>query len=272
MLDLSENLEARDLWALWERSVPLEQAFYRFGPPADGERYVRLKNTKPPAGILEFLKVIQKAQEKGEDIQTAMANVVRTTPEQEEAERLERTLKETCTQRLQQTVLFGIGFSSPRKPDDVPCFVPFDTWGKFIGWHTGKVANGSLKMEAVRIGETNWVEKYSHPDRKRSRDFQPDPKTAGCEAGNYQPTLPRNLTSPPGRDRPGPKSREPEILAAYSELVKERSVNAETPIKTLAHRVRQHIWSGVPEAQRNMIGLANETIRRVIRKATQDTN
>ncbi len=243
------QLKPTDLWALWQRGIPITQAFYRIGPRNYLEEYNNLAKTKPKFDVLTAMAAAQEtAKEKPGDFAALSRNFSPPKwPEQSRFNELERHLQTNILNGLRQNILFGIGFATPRHPNDIPAIVPQDAWDHFIGWHNGKIQKGSLKMEEIRIGRTSWVEEYNYPTEQIS-------STLESQSG------------------PGPKSRKMEIVAAHAHLIETRQITLDTPVKTMAHMVRKHILSHLPEEKRSTTGLSNETIRRIIDKENSDTN
>lgn len=244
----TENLVIGDYWNLWERSVPLKLAFHSFGPSEDVAEYRRLKAAQPPIHLGHVIGTLYTAigQETEFSAGAQAYKDYTASPSGARLKELEQTLKDRTAHLLRTHQLFGIGFNAPRKADDAPCFVSLDCWQEFIGWDSGKVRSGSLKMENVRIGTFRWLEECNTSESETVIKTPEDDE-------------PKNITY-------GRPTKRDLMWQAYMECVEAGKIDFSQP-KFEAHRtVIAHIRKFHPDQYDNGKGLNKKTFLPIIRE------
>ncbi|MEQ9446753.1 MAG: hypothetical protein RJS98_14405 [Rhodospirillaceae bacterium] len=159
---------------IWERSIPIDRARYRFGDKSLVEEYNALLDSKP--GAFSFLGQMTNIMA---DLTTGPVSLDperRTT--QEERDRLDHlsnAIDNHCIKRLQKRELIAIGFSIPRHPDDLPRILPLEilVQGR-LNLDNNKAVGDGLEFHAVRVFPANALKKYTPTPTRAGRPSKRD--------------------------------------------------------------------------------------------------
>lgn len=215
-----------DLWALWEKAIPLNRARYSFGDKARVNEYAALLNSKPGGfsaiGALgNFIADLAKTD-------APIESAIRTTPEERQRfTELSAAMERDCIARLQSRQLFGLGFSTPRHPDDPPRIIRPEMliMGR-INFGRDSAAGDGLKFEAIRVIPAE--------------------------------TVNQSLPTP---NRPGRPSKRELINAAYEACRDEGFIDFTKPQKVAVEAVQARIKSMYPAKYNSGQGFGFEAVR-----------
>lgn len=219
-----------EIYATWQRGIPLSQAFYRFMPRDVQEQWKSLSEANSNLTIARKLNdiVSQSVQTEPGQVMKQFAGLVDHDASRARST-LEDQLKAQCLNWIRTDALKAYGFPTPRKVSDEPSEVPADLWGGSVIWHKNTIEANGLRIEAVRIVQA----------------------------------------SPPQEDhtkKPGRPSRRDEIFQAYAELKERNAIDFETAsLKSICTQIQGHLLARSPSHPDGTKGIGDKAIERTIR-------
>lgn len=169
-----------NIFLLWQRAVPLSEAWKRFSPQDRIEALSAVGQNIAPIAAHEdqqnLLKIAHGLDLFGKYILEQSGHI--------------RELQAGLVHRIMCIDLISYGFVFPRKADDCPIEIPPDLWQCAIDWKKSEIEGHGLKLSGVRLLPASWVPKI------------------------LVETAKANIES----IRPGRPSLRPEIEAAYAAL------------------------------------------------------
>lgn len=220
-----------EIYATWQRGVPLSQAFYHFMPQTVQEKWKSLSEENSTVAVFQRL---QESLNQGNQSDPAQfVNRFEGVVDHDASRALstlEDQLKTQCHKWIRTGLLKAYGFPAPRTAHDMPIEVPSDLWEQPPYWSSDAVQANGLKIEAVRLVLP---------------DTQPPPSQTG---------------------RP---SRRIEMSLAFEELVSNGRIDSSGTLKAAAQLVQQHIVDQTPDAGPDTRGLGLRAIEKQISKHFQ---
>ena len=222
-----------EIYATWQRGIPLSQAFYRFMPIDVQEQWKSLTEANSNLTIMRKLSDLanQGVQTEPGQVMKRFEGIVDHDASRARST-LEDELKAQCLNWIRTGALKAYGFFTPRTPNDLPIEVPMDIWEKTPYWSRETVNANGLKIEAVRL------------------------------------VLPDTQSLPSQTGRP---SRRNEISFAYDELESNERIDSSGTLKAAALLIRQHVLDQTPANEADTRGLGLRAIEKQISKRFQST-
>jgi hypothetical protein len=146
--------QAEILRELWARAWPLSRSRYLIGTEAERTRLRRLEKAAAFSET-EFRVMWSDALSASpHDAPPSQSEIRRVHWRQERRKQHDAALEDRGRRLISLALrkeLIGLGYATPRQPDDPPSVVPDDCWHVWIGWDKDTVEANGLKMVAVRI-------------------------------------------------------------------------------------------------------------------------
>jgi hypothetical protein len=216
---------------IWNRAIPLSLAYLRFATEAQQEAYREAAKTSALSAIIPRLTAHLEASSGLSDAEKwkgAMTPEVIGNPGAA-LELRNRLIAQTLTW-IRTGQLRAFGYAEPRRPADSPIEVPGDLWSGIVSWEKDLVERHGLKVAAVRLIPSVWLQDNSEPKR------------------------------------PGRPSRIDEISAAYESLKSTGRIDFKNlSLKAAAMLVSEHAQMLNPNHPEAAKGLQHLAVQKVIR-------
>lgn len=159
-----------DHLAVWERSIPLWQAYIRLAPKALQDQLTALREQTAPAAISQRMQqMIDDAALPKEDIAARFALLGQALGPMQAASALTTELRNRCLTLIRDGHVLALGYVVPRAITDVPAPVPDDLWRHPIQWEKSAVSGNGLHMEAVRLAPRHWIDQIMSDHRAKQQ-------------------------------------------------------------------------------------------------------
>ena len=154
-----EHLTDKNLYELWLKASPKNDAFLAFVGVNSRNRYNALKEhiAKNSHGLFfsSFSDIpdhLTSFSERFEHSAKIMNEKnAKITPFRDELDTFEKNLKSHTQMLLREKEIIPLGFEIPRKAKDFPLILPDDILTVQLNWENNDISFGSLKFEEVRF-------------------------------------------------------------------------------------------------------------------------
>lgn len=206
----------------WDRGTPLGDAFEAYGNPANWETYKRVRKF----GIQIIAEAIPAMFGNDEAAENKFLK------ENAESSKLHNLLEGQVKAKLLSGDLIAVGFAVPRKPADLPNFVPRDVWQNFhqVDWIHDKLKGSGLEFLSVKLVPKILASR--DPDRTSRRMGRPSVKR--------------------------------EVFEAFQAMLEIGEVDVSASMSSHYPRIRTWLCEKYPEHEARFSTLTDEAIRRVI--------